>query len=575
MRTTRCPPACAAGSSSAGTVRRAGAAGSRSARRCPTSAPPDPCRRRNPVATSRRPAPSRLRRFVVEALEPRLLYSADLGPSLLASALVSPVAEQRLLESDPQALQPQAAAAQTQAREVVFVDAATPDADRLIADIAGQRGRTIDVVRIGADEDGLARISAELGARRDISAVHIISHGSDGSFRLGESTVDSETVQARGSELAGWNASLTADADLLIYGCDVAASGAGQALLERLASLTGADVAASTNPTGSAALGGDWNLEYSTSAIEAHLAFSQAAQDEWFGLLPVANVAASQDTYIESRPPDDTKNHGTSTSLVADREATDLQRVLVQFDLSAIPANATINSATLSMQATQIGGALNISVYEIQESWSEGVKDGGVDAASWNERETGTPWTAAGGTFDSTAVASINTNSVGQHSWDITSLVQAWVDGTKANNGVMIGSPDGGGNRTVTYDSRETVGGTAPVLVIDYTVNPVNSAPAGASNTVATVEDTAFVFSAGDFGFSDADGNALAAVKITSLPTAGTLTDNGVAVAAGQFVSAADLASGFLRFTPAAGASGAPYASFTFQVQDDGGTANG
>ncbi|MFL6564752.1 MAG: DUF4347 domain-containing protein, partial [Burkholderiales bacterium] len=142
---------------------------------------------------------------MVEALEPRLLYSADLGASLLGAALISPVAEQRLLESAPPAVQPQADASQMQAREIVFVDAATPDADRLVADIAAQPGRAIEVVRIGADEDGLARIGAELAARQDVSAVHIISHGSDGTFRLGASTVDSETLQARGAELAAWS----------------------------------------------------------------------------------------------------------------------------------------------------------------------------------------------------------------------------------------------------------------------------------------------------------------------------------------------------------------------------------
>src|SRR4029450_8157366 len=124
--------------------------------------------------------------------------------------------------------------------------------------------------------------------------------------------------------------------------------------------------------------------------------------------------------------------------------------VLVQFDLSAIPANATINSATLNMQATQIGGALNIDVYELQQSWTEGAAAGTAGAANWTERAAGTPGTAPGRTFDPTAVATINTGTVGQHSWDITSLVQAWVDGSKANNGVMIGSPDGGGNRTVS-----------------------------------------------------------------------------------------------------------------------------
>jgi hypothetical protein len=106
-------------------------------------------------------------------------------------------------------------------------------------------------------------------------------------------------------------------------------------------------------------------------------------------------------------------------------------------------------------------------------------------------------------------------------------------------------------------------------------VTPVNDAPSGANNTVTTSEDAAYVFAAGDFGFSDTEANALTAVRITSLPASGALTNNGVAVSAGQIVSAADIASGLLRFAPAANASGAGYASFTFQVQDDGGTANG
>src|SRR5262249_56799384 len=69
--------------------------------------------------------------------------------------------------------------------------------------------------------------------------------------------------------------------------------------------------------------------------------------------------------------------------------------------------------------------------------------------------------------------------------------------------------------------------------------------------------------------------NALQAVEVTTLPGAGTLTDNGVAVTAGQFVSVADISGGKLMFTPALNANGANYTNFTFQVQDDGGTANG
>src|SRR5262249_54808896 len=109
-------------------------------------------------------------------------------------------------------------------------------------------------------------------------------------------------------------------------------------------------------------------------------------------------------------------------------------------------------------------------------------------------------------------------------------------------------------------------------------VTSVNDAPQGANNTVTTLEDTPYVFKAADFGFSDptdSPANNFLAVEITTLPGAGTLTDNGIAVSAGQFVSVSDINAGLLVFTPAANANGAGYTSFTFQVQDDGGTANG
>src|SRR6185369_12564362 len=113
-------------------------------------------------------------------------------------------------------------------------------------------------------------------------------------------------------------------------------------------------------------------------------------------------------------------------------------------------------------------------------------------------------------------------------------------------------------------------------------VTSVNDAPVGASNTVTTLEDNAYTFTAADFGFTDptdaasvAGANALGAVKLTTLPGAGTLQNDGVNVTAGQFVSLADINAGKLVFTPAANANTTGYAAFTFQVQDDGGVANG
>src|SRR5205823_11883935 len=113
-------------------------------------------------------------------------------------------------------------------------------------------------------------------------------------------------------------------------------------------------------------------------------------------------------------------------------------------------------------------------------------------------------------------------------------------------------------------------------MTIDVT--SVNDAPAGTNNTVTTNEDIGYVFGTSDFGFTDPNdspANALLAVKITALPAAGSLTDNNVAVTLNQFIPVPDITGNKLVFTPAANANGNGYASFTFAVQDDGGTANG
>src|SRR5262249_45812333 len=103
-------------------------------------------------------------------------------------------------------------------------------------------------------------------------------------------------------------------------------------------------------------------------------------------------------------------------------------------------------------------------------------------------------------------------------------------------------------------------------------VTPVNDAPAGTNNTVTTLEDTTYTFAAADFRFTDPNdspANFMLAVQITTLPVSGSLTNNGVAVTAGQFLPVAAINTGVLRFTPALNSNGSPNAGFTFQVQDD------
>jgi len=115
----------------------------------------------------------------------------------------------------------------------------------------------------------------------------------------------------------------------------------------------------------------------------------------------------------------------------------------------------------------------------------------------------------------------------------------------------------------------------APGETFVVNVNFANEAPSGSSKTLTTNEDTTYTFTVSDFGFSDIDGNTFNRVRITTVPTAGSLTLNGLAVSAATFVNVSDITAGNLKFTPALNSNGNSYTSFTFQVEDNGGTASG
>ena len=229
-------------------------------------------------------------RPVAEAMEERILHSADFTP--LANA-ASGVLDARLHE----AALGSADTAAVQRHEIVFVDAAVPDAARLVADLQAQRaaGRFIEIVRIDAGEDGIERIGATLAQRSDIAAVHVLAHGADGALQLGSATLDAQTLMQRADRVAAWGTALSADADLLLYGCDVAQTPHGERFVRDLAALTGADVAASDDVTGAAAMGGDWTLEYRAGQIRSASVVSAMAQARWQGVLATYTVTTTAD----------------------------------------------------------------------------------------------------------------------------------------------------------------------------------------------------------------------------------------------------------------------------------------
>ncbi|MGV3484840.1 MAG: DUF4347 domain-containing protein, partial [Planctomycetaceae bacterium] len=203
-------------------------------------------------------------------------------------------------EEDVSSLLPQAPivanpedADRTVRREVVFVDNALQDYDLLLDDVRNREDfdRRFDVVLLDSDRDGMEQVTQVLAtyATGTIDAVHLVSHGINGGLLLGNMRLSVNNVEHYAEELSVWQQALSSDADLLIYGCDLAAGEAGVQLLHSLGHFIDADVAASVDATGAAELGGDWSLEYTWGELETEVAFSTELQQSWTHL--AANTA--------------------------------------------------------------------------------------------------------------------------------------------------------------------------------------------------------------------------------------------------------------------------------------------
>ncbi len=70
---------------------------------------------------------------------------------------------------------------------------------------------------------------------------------------LGNTQLSLDTFNRYATQLQQWDV-----ANLLLYGCNVAAGDAGAEFIAKLHTLTGAEIAASKTLTGSAAKGGNW-----------------------------------------------------------------------------------------------------------------------------------------------------------------------------------------------------------------------------------------------------------------------------------------------------------------------------
>ncbi len=121
---------------------------------------------------------------------------------------------------------------------------------------------------------------------------------------------------------------------------------------------------------------------------------------------------------------------------------------------------------------------------------------------------------------------------------------------------------------------------------LTFDISPVNDPPAGKELRATIDEDTAHVLTLANLGYSDVEGHAALNMIVVTAPTKGTLFFDAdgaggaapVALAAGAVVAVADIAAGRVYYMPPLNGNGVSipgYDRLYFQLQDNGGTANG
>lgn len=159
---------------------------------------------------------------------------------------------------------------------------------------------------------------------------------------------------------------------------------------------------------------------------------------------------STNDAYTDKQNPG--SNYGSSADLIADRndDGSLLKTIALKFDLSSIPANATIHSATLNLYLKSCTGTATngFTVGQVfNPDWNE-------SSVNWNTSLTYIHWVSATGLC----------NASTWYHWDVLSLVQYWMGG-EPNYGIVAFSPWGSLNRT--FASKEN-GSFKPELVLNY-----------------------------------------------------------------------------------------------------------
>ncbi|MFZ3015233.1 MAG: cadherin domain-containing protein [Nitrospira sp.] len=451
------------------------------------------------------PAPSSGVKNSLLSLEQRLMFDAAAAAtaSEVASEQVAQEQAEAAVSSDNHADGPSAEQTESQGvldaiatynpgesrSEVVFVDPTVPNYQDLLSGM----DPNVEVIMLDGGQDGVEQMANALSGRTSIDAIHVISHGGAGELQLGTGMLNADSMSTQyADDLAVIQQSLSEQADILVYGCEFAQGEAGQAAVDMLAELTGADVQASDDLTGSISLGGDWEFEVSTGTIETSLAVGYDAQMNWAEVLGTETV---KDTFSTESYSNNTGTQSWSSSW----SETDAGGG------GAGGGDVRVNSGQLRIDTDRVGNAISRGV-DLSRATSATLTFSYANSLSGADRVE-LRVSTDGGTTYRTVSSGIFSNSANTGSGTASIDLSGYMSANTKIQFVVTGT--GGGDRLYVDNVQ-----------VSYETGPTNTAP-----TISNLSGDSLSYTEGAGALViDQGANALVADSDSANFDTGTLT---------------------------------------------------
>ena len=130
-------------------------------------------------------------------LEPRILLSATPIAPIADAAPVAPIVE--VVPPAAVVSVPNDSTGHDSSRvELVVIDPRLADSQQFLNDLSQHQhsGVTFEILTLDTNRDGISQIDDAIRNHTDISAIHILSHGSDGRFLVGSTVLSSDNLDS-------------------------------------------------------------------------------------------------------------------------------------------------------------------------------------------------------------------------------------------------------------------------------------------------------------------------------------------------------------------------------------------